>query len=153
MNQQLYGQALRLLARRAHGTEELRGKLARRASDEEVSEVLARLESNRLLHDGDFAYLRAESRRRRMWGNRRIERDLKRLGLDATIVRLTLDRLDREYPEAEALGRAVRCWIRRHGAPANASQLKRLFDHCLRLGYRAEAVREELSDYFGTVAW
>lgn len=153
MNQQLYGQALRLLARRAHGTEELRGKLARRASDEEVSEVLARLESNRLLHDGDFAYLRAESRRRRMWGNRRIGRDLKRLGLDAKIVRLTLSRLDREYPEAGSLGRAVRIWVQRHGSPTSASMLKRLFDSCLRLGYGTEIVRRELSDYFRTIEW
>ncbi len=153
MNQNLYRHALRLLARRAHGTEELRGKLARRAPGSEVSDVLARLERSRLLDDEEFAFLRAESRRRRMWGDLRIGRDLRRLGLDARIVQLALGRLEREYPEVEALGRAVRSWVRRHGPPASAPQLKKLFDHCLRLGYRAESVREELSDYFGTVAW
>jgi len=154
VNKPLYDHALRLLARRAHSREELRRKLARRASSEEVEEVLTVLERRRYLDDREFAVLRARSRRTlKRWGNRRIALDLRRLGVDARMVEFALRQVDEELPEVESLKRVIEIWTAGSGVPERVQDLKRLYDHCLRLGYPERLVRSELSGYFLDVEW
>lgn len=153
MNPELYDYAVRLLGRRAHSREELRQKLRRRGSAAEVEPVLRRLEERGYLDDREFASLRAGSLRRlRRWGDRRIAFDLKRLGVNARIVRFTLQRLEAEHPEAEALRQVVTGRLA-GASPSTSQELKALFDHCLRLGFEPEAVRSELSGFFRGISW
>lgn len=153
MSADLYDRAVRLLGRRAHSREELRRKLVRKGSPSEVEAVLDRLEQRAYLDDREFAAMRARSARRfKNWGDRRIAFDLKRLGVDARIVRSILKLLEDEFPEVEAL----RCVVERRVAgdpPATSQELKALFDHCLRLGFEPEAVRSQLSKHFREIVW
>ena len=149
MKSSLYSQAIRFLARRAHSREELRRKLRRKGNPEEVEEVLARIEELGYLDDEDYACLRAKSQRLlKRWGNLRIRLDLKSRGLDAKIVDLALSRLEAELPEVESLHQLTQSRIRSTGSPGTFSQLKKLFDYCIRMGYSPEQVRSELEEHF-----
>lgn len=154
MNLPLYNRAIWHLSQRAHGREELRRKLARNAKPTEVEEVLDALAGNGFLDDQEFSYLRSKSRRcLKHWGSRRIRLDLRRLGVDARIVELVLSRIEEEFPEVESLQRLIQVRIRIMGQPRTPSDLKRLYDHCIRLGYEPEQIRTELSDQFQQIEW
>jgi regulatory protein len=145
----LYNRAIRLLARRAHGKEELRRKLLRKATGEDVQQVLIRLEEQGYLDDEEFAYLRAGAMRRlKHWGNLRIRLDLRSRRVNDRIIERVLLRLEDELAEAESLHRAIQARIRTLGPPVSITQLKKLFDHCLRLGYSPQQTRAELDIYF-----
>jgi len=145
----IYNQAARILARRAHSREELRRKLLRKWDSSQVEVVLGRFEELGYLNDEEFACLRARSQRSlKHWGNHRIRADLKSRGLDAKIIELALTRLEAELPEVDSLHQLTQNWIRRYGSPTSVSQLKRLFDRCVRMGYSPEQVRTELETYF-----
>lgn len=121
---------------------------------EEVNEVVARLEQIGYLNDEDYAFQRARFRREvRHWGNHRIVQDLTRLGLNARIVKLTLGKLEEECPEAQSFQQVIQVWIKSSGTPKSISQLKKLYDHCIRLGYSSEHVRSGLQQYFDKIGW
>lgn len=146
--------AFKLLARRAHGKIELKRKLLRKGSEQEVDQALEKLEAIGYLDDEDFSLQRALSRRQhRLWGNFRIAQDLNRLGVNAKIVGLTLLKLEDKSPEVEALRQAVDRWIRRSGEPTEISELKRLFDYCSRLGYPTDEIRQVLAPRFRKIDW
>jgi regulatory protein len=150
----LFNQAVRFLARRAHSREELRRKLIRKGTPDEVKPVLLRLEELGYLNDQEFAWIKARSQRKsKHWGNRRIQLDLKSRGLDAKIIEFALSRLEAELPEVDSLHQLTQSWIRSSGSPTTVSQLKKLFDRCLRLGYTPEQVRTELKDFFSDLSW
>lgn len=154
MTDSLYEYAVRLLTRRAFGTEELRRRLCRRAGRNEAEEVLARLTRQGYLNDEEFADGRALfCRSRKHWGNLRIIQDLKRLGLNAKMVRLAINRLDEARPEREGLKKVIASWVKAKGEPGTAAEVKKLYDRCFRLGYRSELVREELADFFDRINW
>lgn len=154
MNSKTYQKAVQLLALRAHSREELRQKLLRGFQRNDVENTLDRLEELGYLDDRLFSQERSRLlRNRKNWGNYRIVNDLQRLGVDAKIVQSTIARLEEDSPENEALRRAVSGWKRFHGNPGTASKLKKLFNHCLRLGYSPESIREELGSDFQTVDW
>jgi len=145
----LYSQAIKLLARRAHSCFELRRKLLRQGRPEEVEEVLARVEELGYLNDEDYACARARAQRLlKRWGNLRIRLDLKSRGLDARIIELALSRLETELPEVESLHQLTQSRIRSSGSPETISQLKKIFDYCVRMGYSPEQVRNELEEHF-----
>jgi SOS response regulatory protein OraA/RecX len=113
-----------------------------------------RLEELGYLNDEEFAWLRARFQRQsKHWGDRRIRLDLKSRGLDAKIIELVLSRLEAELPEVDSLHQLTKSWIRSSGSPTTVSQLKKIFDRCLRLGYSPEQVRTELKDFFLDLDW
>lgn len=151
---ELYARALRLLTRRDHSRLQLRRKLLRSAPAEIVDQVLSRLEDNGLLNDQAFALARARHRRRdKLWGNLRIVRDLKSLGIDAKMIQSVLDEVENEQRQIDSLQESVRKWVEQSGQPTTVSQLKKLYDRCFRLGYEAGSIREHLKSYFETVEW
>ncbi|MDA2937469.1 recombination regulator RecX [Acidobacteria bacterium AH-259-A15] len=154
MKSDLNQRALRLLARRDHSRLELRQKLLRSGPSEVVEEVLDELEKKRLLNDESFAVQRAlHCRQQRLWGNWRIAQDLKRLGIGAKMIERVLQQVSDEKEEAESLQEAIRLWIEKSGTPKLVSQLKKLYDHCLRLGYAPAQVRGELQFHFDRLDW
>jgi len=149
-----YNYAIRLLSRRSYGSEELRRKLQRRGASDEAEKIIARLKELGYLNDEEYAYQRAKFRREiRRWGNHRIAQDLTRLGLNARIVELTLGKLDKECPEAKSFQQVTQAWIKSSGPPKSISQLKKLYDHCIRLGYSSEQVRTGLQEHFNEIGW
>ena len=150
----LYTRALGLLARRNHTRFELRRKLLTRGTSQAAEEVLDRLEEQGLINDQACALQRAMDRRQRgLWGDRRITQDLKRLGIDARMIPDVLEQVNNEKEEADSLREAVQSWVGKAGTPGVAPQLKKLYDHCVRLGYAPEQVRGQLEPYFQQVEW
>ncbi len=143
------GQALRLLSRRAHSEHEIKHKLLRHYSPEPVTSVIEELKKQNFLDDASFAEERAVMlRSRRQWGPRRIDSDLRRLGISAKIVARALDRSESAFPSRDTLERVIESWTRKNGAPASVAHIKRLFDHCSRRGFPAQLVRDLLDPFW-----
>jgi len=144
--------ALRLLAVRDHTEAELTKKLSRHAGADEVREVLADLKSLGYLDDQELACRRAlYLRRQKLRGTRRIAQDLQRIGLDATMIRFALGRLEEEAPEAASLREVLNSRVARTGDPKCRADLKKLFDYAVRQGYSPSAVRKELGPFFAAL--
>jgi len=154
LNPKIYNSALKLLSIRAHGTEELRKKLLKKGSPEDADTVIAELARKKYLDDQEFAFLRARSScLHKRWGKLRIIRDLKNLGVDDKIIRISLEKAEAELPEKERLGKVIDLYQRLHGKPVSVKEVKKLFDHCIRLGYTPESVRSRLDSLFASVSW
>lgn len=154
LNPKIYNSALKLLGNRAHGKEELRNKLLKKGDDSEVDAVIRELLRKRYLDDLEFAYLKARSSLlHKRWGMMRIRLDLKNLGVDDKIIEMSLERAGAEVSEEKNLTEVIRSYQRLHGEPASIKEIKRLFDHCIRLGYPPEMVRDQLDSMFETATW
>ena len=141
--------ALQWLAIRPYSRFELGEKLNTIAGRERVQETLRELTRLGYLDDAKFALGRALQRRQRKhWGNRRIELELKRLGLGEDEIREALNRANQELDESQALQTVLRQWEQRWGPPKHVRAFKKLYDHCLRLGYSPERVRPILDPFF-----
>jgi regulatory protein len=150
----LYTRALGLLARRNHTRFQLRRKLLARGTSQATEEVLDRLEKVGLINDQACALQRALDRRQRgLWGDQRITQDLKRIGIDARMIPGVLEKVNNKKKEADSLREAVQLWVGKAGTPEVAPQLKKLYDHCVRLGYAPAHVRGQLEPYFQQVEW
>lgn len=116
----LLARALSHLARREYSRAELSRKLAPyAASDAELQDLLADLESRRLLSDARFVDLLTRSRAGR-FGVARVLQELKAHRLDDALIRSAVaDLKTSEFTRAQAL------WQRRFGGPA-ADRAERL---------------------------
>lgn len=145
--QRVYHQALRCLARRAHGEEELRRKLlAKGAPPALVESALARCRELGYLNDATFAaglarHRLADSRH----GPLRIRAELRARGVEVELVEEALTRA-REELEPSAAARAA--LERRYGTapPADRRELKRRYDFLARRGFTAATIREVLRE-------
>lgn len=76
-----------MLSRRDHGTEEAKRKLRLYGfRDIEIDTAVARATELRFLNDNRFAGYFIEERKRRGWGMRKVEAELKRRGMDPTSI-------------------------------------------------------------------
>lgn len=74
-----------MLSRRDHATQEARIKLAAYGfRPQEIDAAIARAQDMRFLNDARFASYFIEERKRRGWGRRKIEVELRRRGVDVT---------------------------------------------------------------------
>ncbi len=95
-----------LLARRAHGRDELRRKLARTGGEEVATEVTDDLARMGYVDDEQYAAVLAEHRLARGWGPLRIEHDLATAGVPEAVVNAAIAALDRDLVR-EAAQRAI----------------------------------------------
>ena len=154
LNPKIYNSALKLLSIRVHGTEELRRKLLKKGTAEDTEAVIAELVKKKYLDDKEFAFLRARaSCIHKRWGKLRIIRDLKNLGLDDKIIGISVEQAESELPEKERLEKVITIYQRLHGKPASIKDVKKLFDHCIRMGYPPESVRGRLDIIFSSITW
>jgi SOS response regulatory protein OraA/RecX len=141
--------ALRLLGRRSYSVSNLEEKLCLRYTNVEATEVLSRLLSKHYLDDQQLAKDRAlVGRTRKRWGDMRIRRDLMHQGISAKIVVQTIDQLEQLYPQSETLKQTINVWVDRHGEPSKISEIKKIYDHCYRLGFPAEQIRTLLGCFW-----
>lgn len=147
----LYERALRLLARRPHSRLELQRKL--RGVAGEVEAVLDRLCDNGYIDDCKFAAGLAQERRRKHWSDRAILKDLKRRGVSDAIVQQTMADLECETGEGEALQAWIALCVGRRGVPETPTQLKKLYDSCVRRGFPGGETRAALETYFRNLNW
>lgn len=151
---ELYERALRYLAHRSHSRLELRRKLLKSGAQEQVERLLHTLEDKGLLDDKTFAIQRAmHQRQKRRWGSYRIRQDLKRLGIDARIIHQVLGQVKETKTETASLQEVIQLWVKKAQEPRSLSQIKRLHDHCLRLGYSPSLIRDRLQPFFQSLSW
>lgn len=153
--QTLMTRAVAYLARREHSRLELAKKLARYLEDgqsyDEIDSVLDRLESKGLLSDERYARTRARVRSQR-YGDRRVAMELKVQGVEADLVRDTIEAI--EEPE---IVRAMRLWERRFGEPASdhkerARQIRFLASRGFRMDTVMKIVNRSRTDDFDEIA-
>ena len=150
----LYTHALRLLTKQDHSRFQLQNKLLRKATTKSVHQVLDRLENNGFLNDQAFALSRAQQKRRgKLWGDLRIIKDLKGLGIDAKIIQSVLTEVENKKGQIDSLKKVIQKWTEQSGPPTTISQLKKLYDRCFRLGYEGNLLREQLDHYFENLEW
>ncbi len=92
-----------LLARRAHGRDELRRKLARGGDEEVAAEVIDDLARMGYVDDERYAAALAEHRLVRGWGTLRIEHDLAAAGVPEGVINAAIASLDRDAVREAAL--------------------------------------------------
>ena len=117
--ERVMGDAYRLLGYRARGREELRRRLlAKEHDDAAVLDALERLAADGFLDDAAFARSFASDKRRLGgWGEERIRRGLRELGVAATAIN---EALGDQGGEDGELDRALAV-LRRRGAPGSHS--------------------------------
>ena|SRR3990167_8236101 len=92
--------ALRMLARREHGRQELCNKLLRKGCDAALAEeVVNKLEGERLVSDDRFMESLIQARRNRGYGPLRIQKELQEKGVAAEAIEHWLDVSGREWLE------------------------------------------------------
>jgi regulatory protein len=91
-----------LLARRAHGRDELRRKLSRGRDDDLAAEVTDDLVRMGYVDDERYAAALAEHRLARGWGPVRIAHDLDGAGVPEAIINAAIAALDRDVVHAAA---------------------------------------------------
>ena len=90
-----YEGALRILSIRAHGTQELKRKLAAKYDSESIDRAVEKLAEDGYLDDEEYArQLAAELYERKKWAVNRISRELRYRGIDGEIVKIVTETLD-----------------------------------------------------------
>lgn len=142
--------AISLLSRRDYSALELRRKLSRKYPTAEINAAIRRLRETRLLDEERLALERARVRREsQLWGDLKIRNDLARIGIDDRIIDRVLEATEGFLGESASLDLLTRRWTAANGEPESKRALKRLFDYCLRRGYRAELIRNKLERWWG----
>ncbi len=123
-----YDRGLDLLARRMHFAAEMRTKLARRDyPEEEVDGAIERLAADGYLNEREAARMLVRSLKRRGYGRRRLELDLRRRGAEETAAAAALEQVGDE-DELERAGSVAARWRRAHpgrNVPSLARHLER----------------------------
>ncbi len=146
---------MRLLARRAHGREEIRRKLARKGHDPvAVTAALIRLDRLDLTDDAGFAAEYAASRAGRGSSPERIQRDLVRLGVPAELaVNTVADTVAREGldPWQRTMQQGTRRAASMRALP-KLTQQRRLLAFFARRGFRGGEAHRAVRELVGTSA-
>lgn len=135
-----------MLSRRDHGTEEARRKLALYGfRDVEIEMALERATELRFLNDNRFVSYFIEERKRRGWGRRKVEVELKRRGVDLEAVPGWPDDY---FTDEDDLARARELLARRPLPTSGAFEkiVRRLMSKGFSYGIAAQAARERLDE-------
>ncbi len=143
MTPSLRDRALRYLAQREHGRQELARKLARHASSEkDVEAVVADLATRGLVSDQRYAecWVRAHAPRQ---GDRALRHALTRAGVASDTIDATL----KETERPDELIRARQIWARKFGhEPQDRQEWARQTRFLQSRGFPTEIIRQVLKD-------
>ncbi len=147
--------AVRALARRAHSRGELKDKLLRKVTDEEqVGEVLRRLEELNLLNDGQFAYNFALWRMRQDgWGPAKAVHGLLRRGVDPRLAKEAVERVRHELGDACLLEDYLKKYTCRHVVPTDRKSIQKLIARLQRRGFQEDIIYGVLRQVLPPEAW
>ncbi len=139
--------AMRFLARRKYGTQEMRLKLVRKGCDPAaVERVIDHLRSIALLDDAEFARAYVRDRRNlRPAGRRALEAELRKRGVGREIVSSVLQELADDASEELSARLLAGKYLARLGRLEPEARRVRLHRFLLRRGYDPDAVRRVVS--------
>lgn len=136
--------AIRFLARREHSHYELRRKLESKGfSTEIIKDVLNELQQENLLSDERYAEARADSRIRRGYGPRWIERELAENGVAASLVREVLIRPHGFWSDLAAETRTKKFSA---AIPRDYAEKARQMRYLQYRGFSTEQIRDCMTD-------
>jgi regulatory protein len=141
--------AVKLLAAKPRSIGELRERLLEKnwTNDAIVDGVLEKLKSYNYLNDEQFARDVALSNlRQKPQGKRRLKQTMSRKKLDRETVDAAIESAFEKVPEADLLDVAIEKRLRLKGRPDTREDLKKFYDHLLRLGFDYSLIREKLSN-------
>lgn len=147
MREQVRHRALRLLARREHGVEELVGKLTERIEAEEsiVRAVVTELEDRDLVSDERFADAHVrDALRLRPKAKRLLVRELGDRGVSVTTAARIVDAVfeEEEVDDESIAFRVARAYVPRLSGAAREAAWRRLSGHMQRRGFANELIYE-----------
>jgi regulatory protein len=131
------------LAARPRSEAELGHLLAQKtgARRQLIEECLARLKEIGLVDDYNFAYNYACHRLgSKLVGRLRLARELAGKGVAPEVIRRALEAAFEGNREQDLIERAIEKYIRRRGRPKGPRDLKRMFDHLIRLGFDRDLI-------------
>ena len=137
---------LRLLALRDRSEGEIRQKLKNKGCDNDLIEkILAEFRELRYLNDEAFAtrqsrYLAHD----KLYGNRRIEVQLRGKGISKELIRKAIDSVRRDFPEEEALDMRIRKIGHMQQTNSDAMVKMRLARSLMGKGFPPELIFEKL---------
>lgn len=133
--------ALRLLTVRSRTVEEMRNRLGQRYGASVVEQTVARLQSEGLLNDAEFAQQWRSSRERRKPRSRRmIERELREKGVEDSVISETLE----GYDSADAAYRAAARYTARQSHCDRATFDRRVGSFLNRRGFEPGVIRQTI---------
>ena len=141
--------AVKLLAAKPRSVEELRERLLEKnwTNAEIVGTVIEKLEEYGYLDDEKFAGDLALSRlRQKPQGKRRLQQTLSQKKLSKENVENALESAFEKLPEADLIDTAIEKRIRLKGAPGTREDVKKFYDHLLRLGFGFDLIRSKMSE-------
>ena len=143
-----------LLARRPYSTGELRAKLQKLGTEEEVETTLARLESLGLLNDVEYAYNFASWRIKEMaWGGAKVHHSLVRRHVPPRLAESAIDRVHREISEDLVLSRYLDKLRKRSGMPKDRKAIQKLASHLRSRGFQEDRIWNALHERIPTSTW
>lgn len=140
--------AVRLLAAKPRSTAELRKRLLEKTWTNErvVESVIEKLKGYSYLDDEQFARELAQSKlRQKPQGERRLRQIMSRKMLDGEVVDIAVAAAFETLPETDLIDEAVDRRLRLKGGPQTRDDIKRFYDHLLRLGFSYDLVRTKMS--------
>lgn len=140
--------ALNLLGYRARSASEIRDRLSRAGyAPETVDTILSRLEELGYLDDEEYARNLAREKSRK-YGPRRVYTDLRKNGVDESIIQTVLEEEFSETSERKAASAAA---TRRYNTGEGSdAQARRVYGFLARRGYSADICAEVAREYRGT---
>ena len=143
-----FDRAVNLLTFKPRSEAELRDRLLEKAwtNSEIVEEVIGKLKEYNYVNDEDYATSLAASKlRQKPVGPHRLRQELRRKKLDNDVIEKAIGAAFEEYPEEDLIEEAFAKRVRTRGAPESRADLKKLFDHLMRLGFDYDLIRDKLS--------
>lgn len=146
--------AVRLLAAKPRSERELTERLLESPWTDRtiVNAVVEKLKGYGYIDDERYAGDLALSRlRQKPQGKRRLKLAMSQKKLEAEVVRSAVESAFEKMPESELIDSAIEKRLSRKGVPATREDLKRFFDHLLRLGFEYDLIRERMTDLKGRI--
>jgi regulatory protein len=144
--------AVKLLAAKPRPVEELRERLLEKLWTDEaiVDRVVEKLKEYGYLDDEKYAGDLALSKlRQKPQGKRRLKQALSQKKLSRENVETALQSAFEKMPETDLIEAAIEKRIRVKGIPQTREDVKKFYDHLLRLGFEYDLIRSRMSTVAG----
>lgn len=141
--------AVKLLAAKPRSVGELRERLLEKLWTDEpiVDAVIEKLKEYSYLNDEKFAADLAYSKlRQKPQGKRRLLRSLSQKRLSQDDIAAGVESALEKLPETESIEAAIEKRLRLKGRPRSREDLKKFFDHLLRLGFDFGLIRSHMAE-------
>lgn len=140
-----YESALRMIAARAHGKQELYTKLKRKYDEQSIKRVIEDFEKKGYIDDYDYAkQLFSHLYKRKKWGESRIRLELRSKGVNNEII----DTVIEEGIDNDPISRIIMLIDTKYSSSlADEKGKRRVYSALSRMGYNSADIQKAFSEY------